>query len=112
MMQDPIVKEVRRIREEHEKQFNYDLHAICEDFRKRQLSSGHVIVSRKPRKPIAIPAAAGSEGFSVFVTMAMNRIKRGMVALKTPVFDTLVMEIPRIKKTRKRNIPKNDTRAT
>jgi hypothetical protein len=56
MWQDPIVEEVRRIRDEHAKKFNYDLHAICEDFRKMQSSSGHTVVSRQPRKP-AIPIA-------------------------------------------------------
>lgn len=52
MWQDPIVEEVRRVRDEHAKKFNCDLHAICEDFRKRQLSSGHRIVSRQPRVPL------------------------------------------------------------
>jgi hypothetical protein len=69
MWQDPIVEEVRRVREEHAKKFNNDLHAICEDFRKRQRSSGHRIVSRQPRIPIdratqqgasaAVPASRG-----------------------------------------------------
>ena len=54
MWQDPIVEEVRRIRDEHAKRFNYDLHAICEDFRKMQSSSGRTVVSRQPRRP-AIP---------------------------------------------------------
>lgn len=56
MWQDPIVEEVRRIRDEHAKRFNYDLHAICEDFRKMQSLSGHTVVSRQPRRP-AIPVA-------------------------------------------------------
>ena len=51
MWQDPIVEEIRRIRDEHAKKFNYDLHAICEDFRKMQASSGHTLVSRQPRRP-------------------------------------------------------------
>ena len=52
MRHDPIVEEIRRIREEHAKKFNYDLHAICEDFRKRQLLSGRTVVSRPPRRPL------------------------------------------------------------
>lgn len=56
MWQDPIVEEIRRIRDEHAKRFNYDLHAICEDFRKMQSSSGRTVVSRQPRRP-AIPVA-------------------------------------------------------
>ncbi len=35
-MKDPIVEEIRKIRDKHSKKFNYDLHAICEDFRKKQ----------------------------------------------------------------------------
>jgi hypothetical protein len=34
-MNDPIVDEVRRYRDEHAKKFNYDLSAICADFRKK-----------------------------------------------------------------------------
>jgi hypothetical protein len=51
MLQDPIVEEVRRIRNAHAKKFNDDLHAICEDFRKKQQSSGRKVVTRQPRKP-------------------------------------------------------------
>ncbi len=50
MWQDPIVEEIHRIREKHAKKFNYDLHAICEDIRKKQAQSGHKVVSRPPRK--------------------------------------------------------------
>ena len=34
-MNDPIVEEVRRIRNEHAKSFNYDLDAICNDFKSK-----------------------------------------------------------------------------
>jgi len=33
-MNDPIIDEVRRYRDEHAKKFGYDLKAICDDFRK------------------------------------------------------------------------------
>jgi hypothetical protein len=36
MFDDPIVAEVRRVRDELARQFNYDARAICEDLRKRQ----------------------------------------------------------------------------
>lgn len=36
MFEDPIVAEVRRVRDELARKFNYDVHAICEDLRKRQ----------------------------------------------------------------------------
>jgi len=34
-MNDPIVEEVRRVRDEHARKYNYDLQAICDDFRSR-----------------------------------------------------------------------------
>ena len=51
MWRDPIVEEIHRIRDEHAKKFEYDLHAICEDLRKQQITSGRKVVSRQPRKP-------------------------------------------------------------
>ena len=57
MWQDPIVEEIHRIREEHAKKFNYDLHAICEDIRKKQAQSFRKVVSRPPRRPTTQGAA-------------------------------------------------------
>ncbi len=60
MWRDPIVEEVRRIRDEHARKFNYDLHAICEDFRWQQVSSGRKVVTRKRRPPVAYVLAHAS----------------------------------------------------
>jgi hypothetical protein len=49
MIEDPIVAEVRRAREEIAKKFNYDLRAMVEDARKRQAESGRQVVSFPPR---------------------------------------------------------------
>ena len=57
MWRDPIVEEIHRIRDEQAKKFGYDLHAICEDLRKKQVSSGHKVASRRPRKPAVHNAA-------------------------------------------------------
>ncbi|MDQ3583844.1 MAG: hypothetical protein M3495_20590 [Pseudomonadota bacterium] len=62
MWHDPIVEEVRRIRDKHAKRFNYDLHAICEDFRKMQSESGHEVVSRQPRRPLFYVTQQGAPG--------------------------------------------------
>ena len=35
-MMDPIVTEVRKNRMKHTKEFNFDIHAICDDIRKYQ----------------------------------------------------------------------------
>lgn len=49
-MKDPIVESVREAREDHAKQFNYNLHAICEDLRFKQKDCGHKIVSFPPKR--------------------------------------------------------------
>jgi hypothetical protein len=49
MKSDPIIDEVRRIREAHAAKFNYDLSAICADFIKQQNEMGLSVVSRPPK---------------------------------------------------------------
>ena len=44
-MKDPIVEEVRQVRAEHAKKFNYDLKAIFADIRKQQEESGRTYIS-------------------------------------------------------------------
>jgi len=50
MFEDPIVEEIRQIRDAYAKQFNYDLDAICEDLRKKQEQSGKKSVSFPPKR--------------------------------------------------------------
>ena len=45
MMNDPIVDEVRRIRDEHAARFNYDLEAIFRDIKEQERKSGRTYVS-------------------------------------------------------------------
>ena len=52
---DPIVSEVRRIREQLARKFSFDLHAIFADLRERQISVGSRLV-RRPKKLRADPA--------------------------------------------------------
>ena len=49
MKSDPIVDEVRKVREAHAARFNYDLSAICADLKKKEKDSGHPVVSRWPK---------------------------------------------------------------
>jgi hypothetical protein len=44
----PIVDEVRRYRIEHTRQFNSDLHEICEDLRKLESTLGDRVVGLEP----------------------------------------------------------------
>jgi hypothetical protein len=49
-MRDPIVEEVRRARDAHAQQFNYDLDAIVEDLQKREKELGLATVSLPPKR--------------------------------------------------------------
>ena len=51
-MRDPIVDEIRNIRHEHAARFNFDLHAICEDLRKKEKTCGHPLVAPSPKPPV------------------------------------------------------------
>ncbi|MEW6499246.1 MAG: hypothetical protein AB1589_43210 [Cyanobacteriota bacterium] len=44
MYKDPILEEIHKYREEYAKSFNYDLKAIFEDLRKKQMKSGRKVV--------------------------------------------------------------------
>ena len=65
-MQDPIVEEIRRVREATAKQFDYDAQALGRYLMRQQQKSGHPIVDRraaktappKPRRQRAPKAAA------------------------------------------------------
>lgn len=48
-MKDPIVEEVRRARQDHAKQFNHDLVAICRDLKRIESVSGHTLLSLPPK---------------------------------------------------------------
>jgi hypothetical protein len=49
-MNDPIVDEVRRIRDAHAAMFNYDLDAIFQDIKEQEKKSGLKFVSYPPRR--------------------------------------------------------------
>ncbi len=49
-MNDPIVDEVRRIRDAHAAMFNYDLDAIFQDIKEQEKNSGLKFVSYPPRR--------------------------------------------------------------
>jgi hypothetical protein len=59
MIDDPIVDEVRRARDEYARRFNYDLDAICSDLQQRQAQSGRMVVSFSRKRPK--PANTGDE---------------------------------------------------
>jgi hypothetical protein len=50
-MNDPIVDEVRRIRDAHAARFNYDLNAIFQDIKEREKKNGLKFVQGVARQP-------------------------------------------------------------
>jgi len=51
MWKDPIVEEVRKIREKHAAKFKYNLDAICRDLKQQERKGRGRVVSLLPRKP-------------------------------------------------------------
>ncbi len=49
MQTDPIVDEVRGVRQAYAKQFDYDLHAMADDLRKREQEHVERLVSFPPK---------------------------------------------------------------
>jgi hypothetical protein len=49
-MEDPIVEEVRKLREEHAACFNYDVDAIFDHLKKLEKESGLTVVSLEPNR--------------------------------------------------------------
>lgn len=58
MWQDPIVGEVRQVRERHAARYNFDLKAIYLELKKAEQKSGHRKVSFAPKriKSVKTPA--------------------------------------------------------
>ena len=53
MWEDPIVEEVRRVREEHAAKFHYDLDAIYRDLKDQDERDPRPVVSLPPKRPAA-----------------------------------------------------------
>jgi len=50
MSRDPIVDEIRAIRDAYAKQFDYDIDAIFEDIKRQERESGRKFVTRPPKR--------------------------------------------------------------
>ena len=51
MSSDPIVDEIRAIRDRIAARFNYDIDAIVKDAQEREVLCGRKVVCRPPRRP-------------------------------------------------------------
>lgn len=54
MLQNEILDEIHKIREEHAKTFNYDLDAMFADWQQRQAESGREVVNLSANRSLTI----------------------------------------------------------
>ena len=57
MEPDPIVAEIRAIRERLAARFNYDIHAMVKDAQERDAAGDREVVRLPPRRPVCEPVA-------------------------------------------------------
>ena len=50
MKLDPVLAQVRKVREEYAAQFQGNIHAMMDDIRRRQKESGRATVAREPKR--------------------------------------------------------------
>ncbi len=50
MWKDPIVEEVRKVRDSYARKFNYDIGAICDNLRREERASRRKFISHPPRR--------------------------------------------------------------
>jgi hypothetical protein len=56
MKPDPVISEIRRVREAYAERFAGDIQAMLADLRRRQQASGRAVVNRPPRQAKQSPA--------------------------------------------------------
>jgi hypothetical protein len=52
-MNDPIVNEIRKFRDEHARKLNYDIKAICSDYRKKHMDYAEKLAKLRTKKQSA-----------------------------------------------------------
>jgi len=62
MAKDPIVDEVRKVREDYAARFRFDLEAIYRDLKERERQGEFALVYRRPRRPRPRPHARSERG--------------------------------------------------
>jgi 6-phosphogluconate dehydrogenase len=62
MLQDEILDEIHKIREEHAKSFNYDLEAMFADWQKKQVESGRKVVNLSAKRGLTARQAEDIAG--------------------------------------------------
>ena len=50
-MTDPLIQEIRQIKEANAAKYGFNIRAMVEDMRRRQKTSGHKVVMKPLRRP-------------------------------------------------------------
>lgn len=69
-MNDPIVDEVRTVRDAHAARFNYDLMAIFLDIKKREKERGLDFVDGVARQPVSNKMLSSTEALATMTVVA------------------------------------------
>ena len=73
-MEDPIVEEIHRYREEWAAQFNYDIHAMVEDLRRRQQAENRTVVTLPPKRVAVAPVTTEPEAKVSFAPVELQPV--------------------------------------
>ncbi len=60
MWDDEILAEIHQIREKHAKELNYDVRAMCADWRRQQVEGGRRLVRLSSQEP-PVPSLKGAQ---------------------------------------------------
>ena len=72
MLSDPIVAEIRQLREDRAARFGFDIRSIVRDAQERDAADDRVIVRRLPRRPLVTPQSE-SQAITNASTRAADR---------------------------------------
>jgi hypothetical protein len=80
MIEDQIIEELHRVRDELAAEFNYDLHAIVADLRRRQQAENRQVVSLPPKRialktPLVINVIANND-YTLTITFSNGEVGR------------------------------------
>jgi hypothetical protein len=80
MIEDRIIEELHRVRDELAAEFNYDLHAIVADLRRRQQAENRQVVSLPPKRialktPLVIDVVAHDD-YMLTITFSSGEVGR------------------------------------
>jgi hypothetical protein len=73
MALDPVLSEIRRVREEYAQQFNGDLRAMMDDLRRRHAESARKSVTRQPKPRRKTPVASTENGVHLYGLVSQER---------------------------------------